>query len=104
MPAIAIAPIWRVLLTWLLVTGILDFILTGLDKDRALHGEWRISEKALFIIAILGGWWGLFLGMYAFHHKTEKILFMGIALLIAAPWIFILKDLIAIYGPPFALP
>ena len=41
------------------------------DKKRAKKGEYRISEKALFMIALLGGSVGSILGMRHFRHKTK---------------------------------
>lgn len=47
------------------------FILMGVDKFKAVHGRWRISEGFLFLIALVGGASGGMLGMYLFHHKTN---------------------------------
>jgi uncharacterized membrane protein YsdA (DUF1294 family) len=100
---LAIHSIWQILLPWLLAVGIFDFILMGLDKGRAMQGEWRISEKTLFIVALLGGWWGMLAGMGVFHHKSRKLPFIGFALIITALWIYILEQLIVRYGPPFVI-
>lgn len=43
----------------------------GIDKRRAKKKQWRVKEKTLFLIAILGGSIGSILGMYTFHHKTK---------------------------------
>ncbi len=43
----------------------------GADKKRAIRREWRISEKTLFAVAILGGSLGAVCGMWVFHHKTK---------------------------------
>ncbi len=43
----------------------------GLDKFKAQKGMWRIKEKTLFIIAMVGGSIGSILGMYTFRHKTQ---------------------------------
>jgi uncharacterized membrane protein YsdA (DUF1294 family) len=40
------------------------------DKIRAENHEWRISEKNLFKIAIIGAAGGEWAGMYLFRHKT----------------------------------
>lgn len=42
-----------------------------LDKYFAKNNMYRISEKSLFFIAILGGAIGSILGMYQFRHKTK---------------------------------
>lgn len=62
---------WPHLLSvWLILINLLAFSLFGLDKRRAKQGQWRISEKALFLSAALGGSPGAILGMKVFHHKT----------------------------------
>lgn len=47
------------------------FTLYGADKKRAKKREWRISEKTLIGIAVIGGSAGALLGMHVFHHKTR---------------------------------
>ena len=54
-----------------LLMNILGYLSMWSDKRRAIKGEYRISEKALFIIAILGGSLGSILGMQKFRHKTK---------------------------------
>ena len=75
-----------ILLKYYLVTiNIIAFAMMGIDKIKAKVGMWRISEAALFIVAILGGSIGANFGMYVFRHKTMKFIFvvgMPIVLLI----------------------
>ncbi len=69
----------------LLLINLLAFVLFGLDKRRAQTGRWRISEKALFLSALLGGSPGAILGMKFFHHKTlHKRFRYGLPLILAA--------------------
>jgi uncharacterized membrane protein YsdA (DUF1294 family) len=42
-----------------------------IDKQRAIHKEWRISEKTLILLSVLGGSIGMLVGMSAFRHKTK---------------------------------
>ena len=51
--------------------SLLSFILYGLDKRKAMHHKWRISELTLLLFSVFGGIGGL-LGMLLFHHKTRK--------------------------------
>ena len=46
-----------------------------LDKNKAKNGKYRISEKTIFIIAILLGGVGVYAGMYKFRHKTKHLRF-----------------------------
>lgn len=41
------------------------------DKQKAKHHRWRIPEKTLFLLALLGGSLGTTMGMHCFHHKTR---------------------------------
>ncbi|MBQ1402101.1 MAG: DUF1294 domain-containing protein [Oscillospiraceae bacterium] len=58
-------------LIYLILVNLVAFLLFGLDKRKVQMHQWRISEKALFIPAILGGSIGAILGMHLFHHKTK---------------------------------
>lgn len=48
----------------------------GIDKWKARKQAWRIPEKTLFLISILGGSIGSIAGMYTFHHKTKHWYFV----------------------------
>ncbi len=56
---------------YIMLMNLLGFGTMGLDKKKAQKKKWRISEKTLFSIAVLGGAWGSTLGMFVFHHKTK---------------------------------
>lgn len=55
----------------LVIINLLGYISMWSDKRRAIKGKYRISEKTLFTIAILGGSLGSILGMNQFRHKTK---------------------------------
>jgi uncharacterized membrane protein YsdA (DUF1294 family) len=55
----------------LLVWNLLVFALYGMDKRRAVRGNWRIQEKTLLLVAFLYGGLGALAGMRVFHHKTR---------------------------------
>lgn len=61
----------RIAIIYLLAVNILAFMLYGIDKKRAKNGKWRISEKTLIGIAVIGGSVGALFGMHIFHHKTR---------------------------------
>ena len=61
----------KVILLWLAGLNLLAFLLCGIDKWKAKKGRWRIPEKTLFLLALLGGSIGLLLGMKVFRHKTK---------------------------------
>ena len=69
---------------YLAIVNIAAFILFGADKTKAQKGAWRISEKALFLSALIGGSVGAILGMFLFHHKTRHWYFRwGLPLILA---------------------
>lgn len=51
------------------------FVMYGADKFFAKKGMRRISEKALILIAALGGAFGAYAGMQIFRHKTKHAKF-----------------------------
>lgn len=57
-----------------IVINFLSFIYYGIDKRKAIKNKWRISEKTLLIISLIGPL-GAMLGMYSFRHKTQKLYF-----------------------------
>ena len=76
---------WTVLLVWLAVINLLTFIVYGADKRRARKGKWRVPEKTLFLLPLLGGSVGALLGMKVFRHKTKHWYFVwGIPIILLA--------------------
>ena len=71
------------LLLYLVFINFVGFISMYIDKQRAKNKEWRISEKTLLGIALIGGSIGSYLGMQTFRHKTKHIQFkFGIPLIL----------------------
>ena len=60
---------------YLAAINLVAFAAFGIDKRRARIGAWRIPEKTLLLLAVLGGSVGAWLGMTTFHHTTRKPLF-----------------------------
>ena len=84
--------LWTLLAGYLLLVNLAGFLLMGLDKRRARRGAWRISEKALFLPAVLGGSLGSIVGMRTFRHKTKHWYFV-----IGMPLILVCQAALAIY-------
>ncbi len=64
-----------ILITYIIVINLIGLVLMGADKLRAKRKKNRIPERTLFLVAILFGSIGIFIGMYLFHHKTRKLKF-----------------------------
>ena len=65
----------EMLLIYLIVVNIIGFLIMLIDKKKAEKGKWRIQEKTIFIVTLLGGGIGTISGMYIFRHKTKKLQF-----------------------------
>ena len=63
------------LIIYYVILQVIGFFVMGADKKRARNGKWRIPERRLWEIAVLGGGLGLWLGMAHFRHKTKHLNF-----------------------------
>ena len=43
-----------------------------LDKRAAVRGAWRVPERNLHALELLGGWLGARIAQKVFHHKNKK--------------------------------
>ncbi|MDR0199472.1 MAG: DUF1294 domain-containing protein [Streptococcaceae bacterium] len=76
----------------LLIWQVVVFVSYTVDKQRAVHGLWRISERALLLEAVIAGGLGAILAGKICHHKTRKWYFW-------LAWIFgLLVLLLALIG------
>ena len=67
--------------------NVINFLLFGYDKFQAKKGGWRIPERLLLSLSLLGGGIGGLAGMLVFRHKTRKTYFwiveaLGIIILV----------------------
>lgn len=61
----------HIILIYLAVMNVVTFFMYGVDKWKAKRSKWRVSEAVLILMAVLGGSVGAWLGMKAWHHKTQ---------------------------------
>ena len=61
----------QILCAYVVLINLALFAVMGIDKYKARNGLWRIPEKTLFGLALLGGSIGGILGMKLFRHKTR---------------------------------
>lgn len=64
--------IMGIIFAYLAVINIFGFAIFGYDKRCAVLHRWRVPEKTLFLIAVLGGSIGAYAGMKIFRHKTRR--------------------------------
>ena len=76
----------------ILFLNILGFVMVMLDKYEAKNRLWRIPERTFFLLSILGGGIGVFLGLLTFNHKTKHWYFMTLI-----PFIIIIQVLFVYY-------
>lgn len=80
------------LILYFCLINIVGLSFMGIDKQKARKHQWRISEKTLFMIAIVGGSLGSLCGMHLFRHKTKhKAFVLGI------PFILVLQIVILFF-------
>lgn len=74
----------KILILYFVLINLVAWGLMGVDKHRAQKHEWRIPERTLFVVALLGGSLGAVLGMYLWRHKTKHWYFViGMPLILA---------------------
>jgi uncharacterized membrane protein YsdA (DUF1294 family) len=76
---------------YFIVMNVIGLFVMGIDKEKAKRHAWRIPEKTLFLVSLLGGSAGTWLGMYLFRHKTKHWYFV-----IGMPAILIVQVVIAV--------
>ena len=69
---------------YLLLINATGFLLMLSDKRKAIKKRWRIPERMLIGISVLGGSIGTLMGMHLFRHKTRHLKFsVGIPVILA---------------------
>ena len=78
------------IILYLFVINVVAFLAFGLDKLKAKADAWRIPEKTLLGLAIIGGSVGAILGMRTFRHKTRHKQFsVGLPVILALQLILV---------------
>lgn len=67
--------VWYII-GYVVVMNLVGVAIMGIDKSKAKKHQWRIPEKTLFLVSILGGSVGTWAGMYLFRHKTKHWYFV----------------------------
>jgi uncharacterized membrane protein YsdA (DUF1294 family) len=70
--ALLLAGVHQLLVAWLAGVSVAAFAYYAYDKLAAARAQFRIPERVLLGLALLGGTPGALLSMLLFHHKTRK--------------------------------
>lgn len=68
--------VWITILAWHAIASVVSASLYAVDKGRAARGGWRVPEKRLHLIDLLGGWPGGWLARRKLRHKVSKASFV----------------------------
>lgn len=82
----------KYILIYLGIINLIGFFAMFLDKQKAKRNKWRIPEKTLFLLAIIGGSLGTTFGMHVFRHKTKHWYFK-----FGMPMILIIQIILILY-------
>lgn len=74
-----------------LVINVFTYWLYARDKRRAQEQEWRISENALHLVELLGGWPAAWLAQRRLRHKCSKVSYQFVF------WVIVLAYQFAAY-------
>ncbi len=78
---------------WVIVlaaVNIAAYFLMWQDKQRAIRQQWRIPERTLLLLSLLGGFIGIHLGRQHFRHKTQRWYFSLTVIISAILWLVFL--------------
>jgi uncharacterized membrane protein YsdA (DUF1294 family) len=78
--------------------SVISCLAYAVDKGRATSKEWRISESALHLLSLAGGWPGALVAQRVWRHKTRKTSFQVVY------WITVVVNVaaFAIFASPVA--
>jgi uncharacterized membrane protein YsdA (DUF1294 family) len=82
------------ILRWIIVAGILGFILMAYDKAKSGLKRRRTQERNLWLVALVGGFLGVVAGAVVFRHKISKASFWPPVLAAMALWLCLISVMI----------
>jgi len=71
------------LILYLAGINLVTFAMFAWDKYSAINGQWRIPEKTLLMLALVGGTPGAIIAQQRLRHRTRKQPFRSQLILIA---------------------
>jgi len=64
-----------ILFLYIVCLNLVTFVIMFADKRRAIKHQWRIPEKTILLLSLIGGSLGSLCGMFVFRHKTKHLSF-----------------------------
>ena len=81
------------LLAYITVVNLLTIFLMRVDKQKAMNNQYRLPERTFFLLSLLGGAIGTYIGMKLFRHKTKHAKFT-----VGIPFLILVNIAMFIYG------
>lgn len=70
-------------LSYAAIINLVGLLIMKVDKRRAQQRKWRVPERYIWLISLLGGALGTLIGMHYYRHKTKHLQFrIGLPLII----------------------
>lgn len=82
----------KYVLIYLGIMNLFGLLIMFVDKQKAKKHAWRIPEKTLFGVSLVGGSIGTLVGMYLFHHKTKHWYFV-----VGMPMLLVIQTAAVVY-------
>ncbi len=81
-------------MAYFILITLITLIFWGFDKYRAIAGQWRVPEKVLLTLTVIGGAYGALAGMLLFRHKTRKPWFWAAVLIACAGYTWLIVSMV----------
>lgn len=87
------------LLVWVAVISVITAVITVADKLKAKNGSFRVPEKVLMTLALIGGSFAEYATMRIIRHKTlHKKFMVGLPLIMIAQLAAVLLLFVRFYS------
>lgn len=83
----------KLTLYYLISINIITLVAMAIDKNKARKDKYRIKEKTLLLLILLGGFIGSFLAMIKIRHKNKKKKFIITTILSGLLWYFLITKI-----------
>ena len=62
---------YQIYIVYLIILSVITLIAYFIDKIKAKAKAWRLQEKTLLALSLLGGAYGGLIGVFTLRHKTK---------------------------------